>query len=38
MEENLQKAREQFGQILTNPEARELWNAAASCLRGGIAS
>ena len=26
MEENLQKAREQFGQTLTNPEARELWN------------
>ena len=26
MEENLRKAREQFGQTLTNPEARELWN------------
>ena len=26
MEENLQKAGETFGQTLTNPEARELWN------------
>ena len=26
MEEKLQQAREQFGQTLTNPEARDLWN------------
>ena len=36
IEESLRKAREQFGQILTNPEARQLWNTPLPVLEEGL--